>query len=222
MTDSERPEVVEEIITKIGRDRAEHEAAQEAARQGGAYVGTDGGVRVSEQFQRFVRAAQEGKLPDPGEVPEVDPEVRKLIEELSIVHLPEWRTPSGRKIAEPTVVRIPQAPRLAAYLVERGYVQDPDREQTRWAPTPGGLASPFDTGLHYGRDESGEWPIPDPEAFWDVAEIKTEQLPDGSWSATHPRGIAFTAGSKSEAHAGLVDRIRAKIAEASSEPEARI
>ena len=216
MTEDSRPEVVEEIITKIGRDRAEHDAAQEAARTR-SYATTDG-VRTTDKFERFVKMVREGTLPDPGEVPEAHPDVARMIEELSIVHLPEWRTPTGRKMADPSVVRIPQMVRIAQYLVEqRGWRWEPGCERTRWAPTPGGPSGPYDTGLHYERDETGQWPVLDPEAFWDIDDIRTEQLPDGTWSAAHPRGIAFTAGSKSEAHAGLVGRIRTKIEEAAHE-----
>ncbi|OBA62179.1 hypothetical protein A5780_19155 [Nocardia sp. 852002-20019_SCH5090214] len=205
-------EIVDEIVTKIGRERAERQAMQEAAKNGD-YIDSDG-ARVTPKFLQFMRLAQEGKLPDPGDVPEVDPEVRRLIEELTVVHLPEWRTPSGRKIAEPAVARIPQAARLAQYLVDRGWAQQPERERIRWAPTPGGLTDPFDTGLHYERDENGEWPVIDPEAFWDIEHIETKQQQDGTWVAAHHRGIAFTGATKSEAYAGLVDRIRNKIEEA--------
>ena len=84
-----------------------------------------------------------------------------------------------------------------------------------WAPTPGGLPGPHDVGLHYGRREDGSWPDdPDPERFWDVDDVKTEQLPDGTWKAEHPRGIGYQAATKSEALAGIVDTIRTKIEEA--------
>jgi hypothetical protein len=84
----------------------------------------------------------------------------------------------------------------------------------RWTPTPGVTSGPYDQGLHVHPDADGNWPAPDPEAFYDFDDIKVEPLEDGSYSATHPRGIAFQAPTKSEAYAGIVERLRAKIEEA--------
>lgn len=172
------------------------------------------GARVSPQFLAFVQQAIYGKLPDPGEVPEMDPEIVALAEELACIHLPEWRNPAGRQLAEPTVTGIKQAVRVAEYLHKRGIRRHPDLEQIRWVPTPGGMVGPFDTGLHITPDENGQWPTPDPEEFWDIEDIKVTQLQNGTWAAAHPRGIALEADTKSEAYAGLVDKIRAKIEEA--------
>lgn len=201
-------ETIEEVITEAGRDQA---ALKYHA------TGKDG-VRVTAQMQEFLRHVVEGTLPTL-DVPEVAPEVRELAEELAVVHLPEWHNPAGRKLADPTVIQVAQAPRIADYLIQRGWRRDPALEVVRWAPTPGGLPGPYDTGLHYGRDEHGEWPIPDPEAYWDVDDVTTEQLPDGTWKAEHPRGVAFQAATKSEALAGIVDTIRERIAAAKKQAE---
>ncbi|NEW27237.1 hypothetical protein [Nocardia cyriacigeorgica] len=197
-------EVVEEIITPAGRQ----------ARAGAYEPSSVDGVEITEKFRAFLRQVVDGQLPDLGDVPEVDPLVAELAAELLVVHLPEWRNPAGRVLAGPTTVPIPQAPRLAAYLIDRGWIRDPSRERVRWIPTPGGLPGPYDQGLHIHPDENGEWPAPDPEQFYDLDDIKVEQLNSGEWSATHPRGIAFQASTKSEAYEGIVGRLRAKIEEA--------
>lgn len=170
------------------------------------------GVQITDQMRRFLQMALDGKLPDPGPVPEVDPLVAQLAAELVEVHLPEWRNPAGRKIADPLTVRVPQAPRLAAYLVARGWAHDPARETVRWIPTPGG--APDDQGMHIHPDENGNWPDPDPEAFYDIADVQVSQGEDGRWIAFHPRGIQFEASAKSEAYEGITARLRAKIEEA--------
>ncbi|WP_280247954.1 hypothetical protein [Nocardia abscessus] len=198
-------EVVEEIITPAGR---------QAAAEGKYKPSSVDGFMKTELFEAFLRQVVDGQLPKLGDIPEVDPLVAELAAELLVVHLPEWRNPAGRLLAGPTTVPIPQAPRLAAYLVERGWVHDPSRERVRWIPTPGGPPGPYDNGLHIHPDETGEWPAPDPEVFYDVADIRVDQLADGTWSATHPRDIAYQAPTKSEAYAGLVGRLRAKIEEA--------
>uniref|UniRef100_UPI003F499470 hypothetical protein n=1 Tax=Nocardia suismassiliense TaxID=2077092 RepID=UPI003F499470 len=172
------------------------------------------GPKITPQFLAFVQQALSGRLPDPGDVPEVDPQVRTLAEELSVIHLPEWLNPAGRKLAEPTITSIKQAVRIADYLVRRGVRIHPELEQIRWAPTPGGLSGPFDTGLHITKDEHGHWPVLDPETFYDVADIEVAQRDDGTWYAAHPRGIAFEAATKTDAYAGLVDRLRQRITEA--------
>ncbi|MFC4124945.1 hypothetical protein [Nocardia rhizosphaerae] len=196
-------EIIHEVVTEAGR---EQEAIEYHA------TGKDG-VRVTERMRAFLQHVVEGTLPTL-DVPEVAPEVRELAEELAVVHLPEWKNPAGRKLADPAVIQVAQAPRIADYLITRGWRRDPALETIRWAPTPGGLPGPYDTGLHYGRDEDGSWPIPDVEAYWDVDDVTTEQLPDGTWKAEHPRGVAFQAATKSEALAGIVDTIRTKIEEA--------
>jgi hypothetical protein len=180
------------------------------------YIDVGNGARVTPAFAAFVEQVVSGRLPDPGKVPEVDPQVRALAAELTVVHLPEWTNPAGRKLAEPTVTSIKQAIRIAAYLVDRGVRVHPELERIRWVPTPGGPPGPYDTGLHITPNEDGTWPVLDPEAFWDVDDIETAQKPDGTWAAAHPRGLQFEAGTKSEAYAGLVERIRAKIEEANA------
>lgn len=177
------------------------------------------GVEVTAKFAELLEQARTGNLPKLGDVPPLPEEVQQLAEDLAVVHLPEWRNPAGRKLADPTVMKVPNSVRLAAYLFERGYVHDPTRERIRWVPTPGGPPGQFDTGLHITPDENGEWPAPDPELYWDVGDIKVDHLDTGMWAATHPRGIAFEAATKSEAFAGLVDRIRIKIEEAKNAVE---
>lgn len=197
-------EIIEEVTTPTGRDQEQLK-----------YFATGKeGVQVTERMQAFLRHVVDGTLPTL-DVPEVPPEVRELAEELAVLHLPEWKNPAGRKLADPAVIQVAQAPRIADYLIARGYRRDPELEVVRWVPTPGGLPGPYDTGLHYGRDENGDWPPdPDPERFWDVDHVEVSQLPDGTWKAEHPRGIGFQAASKSEALAGIVDTIRTKIEEA--------
>ncbi len=175
----------------------------------------DGGPKITPQFISFLQQALTGKLPDLGEIPEEDPEVLTLAAELAVIHLPEWTNPAGRKLADPTVTSIKQAIRVAKYLVQgRGVRIHPDLETLRWVPTPGGLAGPYDTGLHVTKDEHGNWPTPDPEQFYDVDDVTVSQLDTGEWAAVHPRGIQFTAPSKSEALQGIIERIRQKIEEA--------
>lgn len=173
-----------------------------------------GGTFVTPQFRAFVQAAMEGKLPEPEAVPQLDPEVVALAQELSVVHLPEWRNGSGRRLAEPTSMRIGGSVRLAEYLIQRGMSFDPDRAVVRWVPTPGTQLGASDPGKHIWRNEDGSWPeVPDVEAFWDIDDIETQQLDDGRWAAVHPRGIQCEDASKTEAVAMCIERIRAKIAE---------
>ncbi|WP_306358859.1 MULTISPECIES: hypothetical protein [unclassified Nocardia] len=176
----------------------------------------EGGTPYTEKFARFVHQVKHGHLPDIGEVPEIPPQVRAFAEELAVIHLPEWRNPAGRLLSAPTVTSMKQAVRVAGYLYERGYRWHPELEQVRWVPTPSGPPGAFDTGLHITPDEHGDWPVLDPEQFYDIADIKVERLNDGQWGASHPRGLAFKAATKSEAYAGLVGRLRAKIEEATS------
>lgn len=173
-----------------------------------------GEVKVTEKFRELLERARTGDLPKLGDVPELPEEVQQLAADLAVVHLPEWRNPAGRVLAEPTVLKVPSSVRLAEYLVERGYVHDPKRERIRWTPTPGGPPGQYDTGLHVRPDENGDWPEPDPEKYWDVDDITVSQLDNGMWVAAHPRGIACEAATKSEAYADLVQKIRAKIKEA--------
>ncbi len=207
MTDTPEPEVLRTVVTEAGRKEEQRaKAAQERASEQ---------ERVTERYREFAKMAFDGKLPDPGKVAPLDPAVADLLSDLAVLHLPEWRNSAGRKLADATVFTLPSAARIAAYLVERGWRRDPAHERIRWTPTPGGLPGPHDLGLHIRPDpDTGEWPAPDPETFWDVDEVKTAQLPDGSWKAEHPRGLGYQAATKSEALAGIVERIREKIKEA--------
>lgn len=207
-TDHPDREVVEEITTRAGHEHARQEAAREYQKS------SVPGVEVTEKFRELLRMAAEGKLPkidDPGEQ---HPDVALMAAELVVMHLPEWRNPSGRVMARPTAISVPNAPRVAQYLIERGWRFHPEHETVRWVPTPGVTSGPHDAGLHIEPDENGEWPAPDPEQFYDFDDIDVTRTDDGNWSATHPRGIAFQAQTKSEAYAGIVDRLRAKIQEA--------
>lgn len=201
MTDD--PKIVHEVVTPTGRDIEDITYHQTSTP----------GVKVTDQFRAFLQQAIDGRLPKV-DVPEVAPEVRALAEELAVLHLPEWTNPAGRKLAEPTVITMTQAPRIAAYLIARGYRLNPEEETIRWAPTPGGLPGPHDVGLHYGRGDDGSWPIPNVEEYWSTDDIEVSQLPDGSWKGEHPRGIAYQAATKADALAGIVDLVRAKIAAA--------
>lgn len=210
--DDDRRQVVQEIITKHGREQQAKDAHD--------YQRTSvDGVETTEKFRELLRQALAGQLPDLGEIPEADPEVAKLAAELVTLHLPEWRNLAGRSLAKPTVVTMPLAPRVADYLVARGWVHDPSRERVRWIPTPGTSGGPHDPGMHIEPDEYGQWPAPDPEAFYDIDDIKVVEIDGGRWCAQHPRGIAFEADTKSEAYEGIVGRLRAKIKEAKAAAE---
>lgn len=196
-------EVVEQITTQAGRDFAQ----TQAARPGSA-------AEPNPQLRAFLNQVLQGSLPDPGDIPEQDPQVLAIAKELAVIHLPEWRNAAGRKLAEPATAEIKGAVRIASYLFRRGMRMHSEYERIRWIPTPGGPPAAYDLGLHIEPDERGQWPAPDPEEFWDVADIDVRHASDGSWIAVHPRGIEFTGRSKSEAYAGLVERLRAKIQEA--------
>lgn len=204
------PEVVEQMTTEAGRIHEQTEAAEKARQQ-------QGPPEIPPAMREFLARLLDSKLPDPGEVPQLDRQVLDLARDLAVVHLPEWRNPTGRKLAEPGVVEIKSAVRIAAYLYERGWRFHAELEQIRWIPTPGGPPAPFDDGLHVRPDESGEWPAPDPEQFYDVDAVTVRQEEDSTWSAAHPRGIQYSgATSKSEAYAGIVARLRERIEEANN------
>ncbi|MEV0356364.1 hypothetical protein AB0H71_09905 [Nocardia sp. NPDC050697] len=175
--------------------------------------GTGDRQLVTPEFLAFLQQALTGKL-DETRVTELDPQVRALAEELSVIHLPEWHDEVGRKRAEPTVTGIKQATRVAAYLVRRGVRVHAELEELRWAPTPGGQPGAFDIGIHVTRDENGQWPVPDVEEFYDFEQIEVRHQDDGTWVATHPRGLAVEAPTRSDAYAGLVDALRVRIEEA--------
>ncbi|MEU2106476.1 hypothetical protein [Nocardia sp. NPDC019255] len=173
-----------------------------------------GGEFVTPQFKQFVQMAAEGKLPQPEDVPQLDPKVVELAQFLSVIHLPEWKNPAGRKIAEPTSMRIGGSVRLAEYLIQCGISFDPSKAIVRWVPTPGARLGAGDPGKHLWRNEDGSWPeVPDPEEFWNIDEIETQQLDDGQWAAVHPRGIQCQAATKTEAYADCVQRVAARVAE---------
>ncbi|MGW4124776.1 hypothetical protein [Nocardia sp. NPDC004711] len=205
MSDHE-PEIVEQIVTKTGRDQQQR---ADATTPPGS-----GEPQVTAAMRAFIEQALGGRLPDLGKIPEQDPQVLALAAELQTIHLPEWRNPTGRVLAGPATTQIQGAVRIAEYLVRRGVRIHPEHEQIRWMPTPGGPPAVYDDGLHVTPDEHGNWPAPDPETFWDVADIAIRQDRDGRWVAAHPRGIEFTADSKSEAYEGVFTRLRAKIKEA--------
>ncbi|MBL1072961.1 hypothetical protein JK358_00970 [Nocardia sp. 2] len=175
------------------------------------FVQTDAGQYVSPEFLAFVQQALAGKLAAPEQVDELDPEVRALAEELSVIHLPEWHDKTGRRRAEPTVTSIKQATRVAEYLVRRGVRRHPELEEIRWMPTPAGPPGAFDIGVHVTKDEHGAWPAVDPEEFYNLDDIEVKQTDDGMWSAVHPRGLAVEAGTRTDAYAGIVDQLRRRI-----------
>ncbi|QLY30838.1 hypothetical protein [Nocardia huaxiensis] len=178
------------------------------------YVKTDTGQLVTPEFLALIQQSLSGKLAEPREPEQLDPEVRALAEELSVIHLPEWRSEVGRKLADPTVTSIKQATRVAEYLVKRGVRVHPELEEIRWSATPGGQPGVFDTGIHITKDAEGNWPAPDPEDFYNLEEIQVKQTDEGLWSATHPRGLAFEAPTKTDAYAGIVDELRHRIEQA--------
>ncbi|MEU0540651.1 hypothetical protein ABZ319_12330 [Nocardia sp. NPDC005978] len=178
------------------------------------YVETDTGQLVTPEFLSFLQQTLTGKLAEHKPDETLDPQVRALAEELSIIHLPEWYSEVGRKLADPTVTSIKQATRVAEYLVKRGVRVHPDLEEIRWTPTPLGPPGAFDTGMHITRDEHGHWPAPDPESFYDLEEIQVKQSEDGLWSATHPRGLSTEAPTKTDAYAAMVDQLRQRIDQA--------
>lgn len=182
------------------------------------YLKTDTGQLVTPEFLAFIQQALSGKLAESADTAELDPQVKALAEELSVIHLPEWQSKQSPKVAEPTVTGIKQATRVAEYLVQRGVRVHPELEEIRWAATPGGAPGAFDTGLHVTKDENGQWPVPDPESFYDLDDIQVSQTDDGRWYAVHPRGLSFEAATKTEAYAGVVDQLRQRIEQARQEP----
>ena len=66
-------------------------------------------------FVTLIQQSLSGKLVDTSRDENQDPEIRALAEELSVIHLPEWQSSIGRKLAEPTVTTIKQATRVAEY-----------------------------------------------------------------------------------------------------------
>ncbi|MFI9506959.1 hypothetical protein [Nocardia sp. NPDC052566] len=181
------------------------------------YVQTDTGQLVTPQFLAFIQQALSGKLAESEATAELDPEVKALAEELSVIHLPAWQSKTSPKTAEATVTGIKQATRVAEYLVKRGVRVHSELVEIRWVPTPGGQPGAFDTGMHVTKDDNGEWPALDPEEFYDLEDIKVSQTDDGLWYAVHPRGLSFEAATKTEAYAGLVDQLRQRIAQARQE-----
>ncbi|WP_028479570.1 hypothetical protein [Nocardia sp. CNY236] len=178
------------------------------------YVQTDAGQLVTPEFLAFIQQALSGKLAENADTEALDPEVKALAEELSVIHLPAWSSTTSPRTAEPTVTGMKQATRVAEYLVKRGVRVHPDLEEIRWVATPGGPPGAFDTGIHVTKDENGQWPSPDPESFYDFDDIEVTQTDDGAWCAVHPRGLSFEAATKTEAYAGVVDQLRQRIEQA--------
>lgn len=173
-----------------------------------------GDTFIRPEYRQFIEAAMNGKLPPLEDIPQQDPKVAALAAELMVIHLPEWHSPTGRKLAAQSQMKISGAVRVAEYLLQRGVDIDPEKATVRWVPTPGANLGAGDPGKHIYRNEDGTWPeAPDAEAFWDVAEIECQQLDDGRWVAVHPRGIQCEDASKTEAYAMCVERVRARVAE---------
>ncbi|WP_278266190.1 hypothetical protein [Nocardia sp. AG03] len=175
------------------------------------YVHTESGQLVTPEFLALLQQTLSGKLAEADQDDELDPQVRALAEELSVIHLPAWQSRVGRKLAEPTVTSIKQATRVAEYLVKRGVRVHPELETIRWIPTPAGPPGAFDTGTHITPNDDGSWPDPDPEVFYDLADIDVRQTDEGMWSATHPRGLAVEGPTKTDAYAGIVEVLRERI-----------
>lgn len=175
-----------------------------------SYSKSEAGQLVTPEFLALMEQMLSGRLPEPAAGEELDPQVKALAEELSVIHLPAWQRGAGTT-AEATVTGIKQATRVAEYLVQRGVRVHSELEEIRWLPTPGGQPGAFDTGLHVHKDENGCWPDPDPDSFYDIDDIDVTQTEDGVWCAVHPRGLVFEAPTKTEAYAGLVDQLRERI-----------
>lgn len=178
------------------------------------YVKTDSGQLVTPEFLALIQQVLTGKLAESPADEELDPQVKALAEELSVIHLPKWESKAAGRTAEATVTGIKQATRVAEYLVQRGVRVHPELEEIRWVATPGGPPGAFDTGTHVTKDENGEWPTPDPAEFYDTDDIQVTQTEDGLWCAVHPRGLSFEAATKTEAYAGVVDQLRQRIEQA--------
>ncbi|MFR9750507.1 hypothetical protein ACL02S_05675 [Nocardia sp. 004] len=178
------------------------------------YVPTEGGQLVTPEFLAFIQQALSGTLADNAETQELDPQVKALAEELSVIHLPAWQSKNSPRTAEATVTGIKQATRVAEYLIQRGVRVHPELEEIRWVATPGGPPGAFDTGIHITKDADGRWPAPDPESFYDFDDIEVTQTDAGAWCAVHPRGLSFQAATKTEAYAGVVDQLRQRIEQA--------
>ncbi|MFD4459803.1 hypothetical protein [Nocardia sp. NPDC058480] len=198
-------------------DREVVESVRFGTHQPAEYVKTATGQQVTPEFIDFLQQVLTGQGAESREPTGLDPLAKILADELAVLHLPEWRSPEGRKLAEATVTTIKQATRIAEYLVMRGVRLHPELEEIRWTPTPGGQPGAFDTGMHVVKDDDGQWPTPSPEDYYDLADIKVAQSDDGIWYATHPRGLACEARSKTEAYADLADQLRHRIVQARGE-----
>ncbi|MGW4364625.1 hypothetical protein ACWEKT_03185 [Nocardia takedensis] len=185
------------------------------------YTKTEGGQLVTPEFLALMQQMLSGKLAERESSEELDPQVKALAEELAVIHLPEWQDGIGRTRAEPTMTSIKQATRVAQYLVRRGVRMHPELEEIRWLPTPDGPPGAFDLGMHVIKDDDGNWPMPDPESFYDLEDIEVKQTDDGLWCAIHPRGLVVEAATKTEAYAGLVDQLRERIELARAADERR-
>ncbi|MGN2635335.1 hypothetical protein ACTD5D_03890 [Nocardia takedensis] len=175
------------------------------------YARTEEGQLVTPEFLALIQQMLTGKPAERESNAELDPQVKALAEELSVIHLPEWHDEIGRKRAEPTVTGIKQATRVAEYLVRRGVRVLPELEEIRWMPTPDGPPAAFDLGIHIGKDAEGRWPAPDPEEFYDLEAIEVKQTDDGLWCAVHPRGLVAEGATKTAAYADLVGKLRERI-----------
>lgn len=154
-----------------------------------------------------------GKL-DIQESEDNDPEVRALANELRQIRLPAEER-AGRKTAPADVITIMDADRLARYLVKgRGVRVHPDLETIRWIATPGkaGSGGTMDAGTHIEKDEEGQWPVVDPESFYDMDQIEVAQDPsNGEWVASHPSGVHHSSHSKMKAQAECVNELMRRI-----------
>ena len=169
------------------------------------------GQYVTPQYLELFKHELKQAVADRVETAKLDPETKRLAEELAVLHLPEHKV-ADRKTADPTRVEIYQSTRMAAYLIRRGWRFHPEDEQIRWVPTPNGPSR--DLGLHIERNEDGTWPVPDPEDFYDAERIVVAQTPTGKWIANHPCGVHAEAKTKARAHANVVQQLLAKIEEA--------
>lgn len=219
MTDIEPPKIVKEIVfekakaaqlkrpPKGSRKSGPPEGFVESPERPGIFAHPD----MIKQFENMVRGRLEIQ-----ESEDNDPEVKALADELRQIRLPGEER-DGRSISKPDVVTVMDAERLARYLVKgRGVRVHPELETQRWIPTPGkaGSGGTMDAGTHISKGEDGQWPIVDPEAFYDMDQIEVRQDPaNGEWVASHPSGVHHSSYSKMKAQAACVNELMARIDE---------
>lgn len=176
------------------------------------------GQYVTPQYLDYLKRVLGEAVADRAELAKLDPETKRLAEELAVLHLPEHKV-ADRVTAEATRVEIYQSSRVASYLIRRGWRFHPEHEVVRWVETPNRPSR--DLGIHIDRNPDGTWPTPDPEDFYDAERIAVNEKPDGRWIASHPCGAHAEAKTKARAHAAVVQQLLDLIDKAHQENETR-